>query len=423
MKKKTVEVFDRIMGSGKTSAICHWMRDNPDKNYIYISPVLTEVTDRIPQECPELSFITPSTENHSSKKNHILELLYAGDNICTTHALYEILDERHTDAVAMGDYTLVIDEEINFIQPYTRYNQSDIISLEEKDFVKINYDTDGSVDWLWDNIKQGTVYERLKRDCEMGMLYFTKPSEKSDKEYSSMLVTHIPPKLVDVCDRVIILTYMFDGSVMERFFSLRGYETTPFTEVNTYRSQEDIINQIQSLVNFIETPSVKKLRNSQMGDGMSSSWYDRTSPKNREKVGKTISNAARSVKARSDSLVYTMPKRYAIQERPTKNQSKKPVPIDIPRYSQEISFLYSSCRATNAYSDRDTAIHAYNRFPNIAVNKYLHDYGMAVDADIFALSEMIQWLWRTQIRESKPINVAILSRRMDRLFKEWLYNK
>lgn len=43
-----------------------------------------------------------------------------------------------------------------------------------------------------------------------------------------------------------------------------------------------------------------------------------------------------------------------------------------------------------------------------------------IDPEVFALSEMLQWVWRSRIRNGQPIKVCILSDRMLRLFQHWL---
>ena len=63
---------------------------------------------------------------------------------------------------------------------------------------------------------------------------------------------------------------------------------------------------------------------------------------------------------------------------------------------------------------------SYNRFVNLSVKKFLTEYGAEVDDDAYALSEMLQWLWRSAIREGKPIKVCILPRRMYKLLQAWL---
>ena len=41
---------------------------------------------------------------------------------------------------------------------------------------------------------------------------------------------------------------------------------------------------------------------------------------------------------------------------------------------------------------------------------------------MIALSEMLQWVWRSRIRKGEPIVLAIGSARMCRIFSRWLEN-
>ena len=48
------------------------------------------------------------------------------------------------------------------------------------------------------------------------------------------------------------------------------------------------------------------------------------------------------------------------------------------------------------------------------------DKGVNIDEDEWALSELIQWLFRSCIREQKDINIYIPSKRMRSLLIKWL---
>ena len=65
-------------------------------------------------------------------------------------------------------------------------------------------------------------------------------------------------------------------------------------------------------------------------------------------------------------------------------------------------------------------IHCYNRYPLQDVASYLQDYGHKIDDDVFALSELVQWCWRGQVRSSFPMTICIGSKRMYELFMNWL---
>ena len=46
--------------------------------------------------------------------------------------------------------------------------------------------------------------------------------------------------------------------------------------------------------------------------------------------------------------------------------------------------------------------------------------GIKLNARLFALSELIQWVWRSQIRDGKPIKLYLPSKRMRQLFQSWM---
>ena len=47
-------------------------------------------------------------------------------------------------------------------------------------------------------------------------------------------------------------------------------------------------------------------------------------------------------------------------------------------------------------------------------------HNVELDEDAYALSEMLQLIWRSRIRKGESINVYIPSRRMRELFEDWL---
>ena len=88
------------------------------------------------------------------------------------------------------------------------------------------------------------------------------------------------------------------------------------------------------------------------------------------------------------------------------------------RYSK--SFLACNTRATNEYKDRTVLAYLVNRYRNPFFVRYFRYYGVETNNDIFALSEMLQWLWRSALRDGKHIILYIPSKRMRDLLKAWL---
>ena len=84
------------------------------------------------------------------------------------------------------------------------------------------------------------------------------------------------------------------------------------------------------------------------------------------------------------------------------------------------NFLQISARATNEFRDKTDVAYMVNRFADPNVTKFFSSKNIALNQDNFALSEMLQWVWRSAIRDDKPINLYIPSRRMRELLINWI---
>lgn len=79
-----------------------------------------------------------------------------------------------------------------------------------------------------------------------------------------------------------------------------------------------------------------------------------------------------------------------------------------------------NARATNNFSHKESLVYTVNRFMNPYEKKFFISKGIKVNKDMFALSEMIQWIWRSRIREGKAINLYIPSSRMRNILIAYL---
>ena len=81
-----------------------------------------------------------------------------------------------------------------------------------------------------------------------------------------------------------------------------------------------------------------------------------------------------------------------------------------------------NARATNEYKHKKNLAYCINVFNNPVLNSFFINKGVTIDEDTYALSELIQWVFRSQLRDNKPINIYIPSERMRNLFIDWLNN-
>ena len=404
---KVVEVVDSIMGSHKTSKIIEWMEENYNERYIYLSPLLSEVGEggRLSQSLSKITFEYPSSGGGKTKCESLLELLEAGANISCTHSLYMSLTDRHLALIEDLGYILVIDEEVDVIDGFDRYTCGDYNWLYKHGMIQKS-DADGMVSWIGDqDLAQDAKYYMFKQYCDSQCLYVTKRS-------NSMMVTQLPIRLMTVAKRVVVLTYMFEGNVLSCFLKLKGVETKTFSEIETVIVDK---GHVRSLINLLP-------QNKSISWGLTSSWYSKATKSQLDAIAKHIRNTAIKAGADFDDLMYTLPKDRHIRIGSKESNLVKPKGY----YQKRVDGVYQYCwlaaqtRATNDYAHKSVLVHCYDRHPLVSVDSYLSDYGVPVDKQVFALSELLQWIWRSRIRNGSDITVSIASKRMYNLFVDWL---
>ena len=427
---QTVEILDGIMGSCKTTNICKWMEEhNTQYKFFYISPLLDEVKDggRIQQSCPTTRFVAPENIEtdkqreesqrkgikYKRKSDHLLHLLQVGANITCTHNLYLSMTEDHFNEMKKHNYVLIIDEELGMIDDYKTYTSPDVKSLVKLGCLEIQ-DKDGMLVWKKDDVTEfndiGHQYYNFKRHVDNNMIYVSKRD-------SNIFVCQLPTKLITIAERCIILTYMFGGNILSSFLKLKGLDYVPFTEVTIKDVNKESIKQLITL----HKPKMKKWDKDMK---LSVSAYNGMSSENIKFLSNYICSIAKDCSATDYDVMYTFPKdRCNLSSNKRTNKIKPKGFVDTTlKHPDKVCWIYASCRATNKHRHKSVVIHAYDRYPNQSVASYLQDFNTPVDAKVFALSEMLQWVWRSRIRDGKQITLAILSKRMKLLFLNWLFD-
>lgn len=77
-------------------------------------------------------------------------------------------------------------------------------------------------------------------------------------------------------------------------------------------------------------------------------------------------------------------------------------------------------RASNAYRNKNVGMYLVNKYVNPIILNFFGLYDVHINQDAYALSEMLQWIWRLAIRDGKPIKLYIPSKRMRTLLINWL---
>ena len=83
-------------------------------------------------------------------------------------------------------------------------------------------------------------------------------------------------------------------------------------------------------------------------------------------------------------------------------------------------FVSHNAKATNEYRECHSLAYCLNRFLDPDIARYFQEMGLESRENLYSLSELVQWIFRSRIREGQPINVYIPSKRMRNLLKGWL---
>jgi hypothetical protein len=420
MKEIVVEVVDSIMGAGKSTECFNWINKNLDDKYIYVSPMLSEVdkNGRIHKEILGTEFISPDIEESRSKIEHLSKLLDQGVNIACTHNLYLSMTNEHFETIKKQGYIIILDEEIEVIKTYGVYSTSDIEYLIHKKEITVD-EKDGSITWIGEH-KSVEDYEhkyyKLKNLCEKKSVYLNKGMTAK----KNILVSHIPLNLLTSAKRVIVITYMFEGSVLDCFLKLKGINTVPCKDIVPKREVKP--ESFRELITLI-SPN-KKTVDLQMS---ATWWKNLKSDVDKKSVGSIanyIKNTAKEYDVKADEIIWTCPKANAFGV----SEDKKAVKLNPAGYvrfkNDEDEWVYNwlsvHTRATNEYSNKRMVAHCYNRYPLQPVKVYLKTCGFPIDEERYAVSSLLQFVWRSRIRNFEPIILLIANHRMCHLFVKWM---
>lgn len=400
-----IKVCDSIMGSGKSSAAINYINSNLDKKFIYITPFLTEV-DRICNACPDAKFIQPSNrvaKYGRKKKTHTAALIKEGSNIVTTHQAFKNYDSEMLNDIRSIGYTLIIDEDVEALTEIP-IHMKDVEMLMSSGYVE-ERDGEYKATEKAKEYTDGGLYETLDafRDCRVAI----RP------EGSSAFFWMLSKEMLASFDDVIIMTYMYDAQsirVMIDAYALDYEFIYVKNEDGKYsfsREKQPLPEYTKNLKNLVHICDHKKINAFGEKDfSLSLNWFKKRNRASLKGLKNAIYTYVRHVvDTKSGDVIWST---YCDAKDHLRGKG----------YSN--SFINFNSRATNDYGDRTTCVYAVNVFMNVDKKIFMKQHGVEFDDDRYALSTMVQWLWRSAVRNGKEINVYIPSKRMRNLLIEWM---
>jgi hypothetical protein len=408
---KEIEILDALPGCGKTTAILELISKNQEKSWLYLSPMKKEINERIPKAADELGlrlFIAQDKGKATEYKTmnlQVLEAMKEGKSIACTHNLMLRFTQEHLNLIEKFNYIVVCDEELDLIKGYNELKKGDVDFLLENKHISIA-DSDGKVSFLTE-MSVDSRYGDVKLFADMGCLYAAKTRH-------DFLVIQVSPRIVEAASRFILLTYNYTGSIMDTFMTMHGFISKEIN-VPMLKTSKQRVKEIQSLISFIETPSVKKWQKRK--SCLSATWWRNVSEDDLTDLSKAVKSIIVNQKAKSNEIMITFPKAH-LSGYEGDYKTKKLLKVDSLDMSE--AYVQYNARATNDFAHKNLAIHLTNLYPMQPVLVYMQDMGYLCDREAYALNTFIQWLFRGCIRSDQHMKVAIFSERMSVLFKDWL---
>lgn len=403
-----VTIIDSLMGTGKTTWAIDYMRRHTEQNFMYITPYLTETERIINDTKPERDFREPRrTSATDGKLDNLNDLIWYHKDIASTHELFKRFNQETKYRLLSSpiSYTLIIDETLDVVTP-VQIKPADIKLCIDKGLISVN--EDGICKWVYENSEYDGRFADIKEVAQTNCMICVK---------DSFFVWRLDPDIFtgNYFDRIVVLTYLFEGSIMKTYLEYYGISYTMLSVRNGLLSSyyRPDISKVAELVNLYDGKLNESFK--QRSTDLSASWYK--NPDNVPKINKlrkNMDNYFKNVlKAPAESILWS-----TFLAPDSTEDNFKSMLLAKTRYDDH--FLSCNVRGVNKYASTSNLAYMINLFLNPGVQHFFGQKGLRVNADLYALQCMIQWIWRSRIRRGEPINVYIPSQRMYSLFRDWL---
>lgn len=397
------------MGSGKSTWALNYINANPNKKFLCIVPLLEEC-ERY-KEDTDINIMDP--ESWGSKWKHFKWLVENEQNIVTTHALIQKMDLDMLELLKSKEYVLMIDECLDVLSPY-KISKDDVKIIFNENLVSL--DDDGFLVWNEDKKPYKGVYGDIKRLCSFKSLMGFK-KDNSD-ELARILMWNFPVDFFKCFEESYIFTYLWEGSIQKSYFDIHGIKYKKYMLHNGEMIDHSKKLELQKRRNAVGLINIYEGKFNNIGmkigksNPLSKSWYLDKKKKNASIFNQLKSNTENFFRTvtntESDYNMYTVFNTY---QKYVKGKG----------YSRDkVNFVACNARGTNKYKKKKALAYLINFFITPDIKQFVEHYDIGFDEDLFSLSALLQWIWRSQIRDGKPIHIYIPSERMRELLKSWI---
>ena len=415
MNTKPIKIIDKPCGSGKTTAMIE--RFEPEKKYLVIVPLLTEVK-RIIDQSTTVEFVQPDECDNSigTKYASLEEHLINGHNVVSTHQLYED-PVPLAKAGLLASYHIIIDEVPNVIDNEVDKSQTSIKRFYiETGFMEV-VGSSGLVrptqKWIEaQNDVSDTLSPKILKSAMTDCLYL---------QDNTAFLRVMPQPLLEVGLSFTVMTYKAEGSMLLAYLRKLGL---PFVIERDNELEKKFRGKAAELVTVEDISAISSSTKPKISLSVSQQLKGMRSKSYCSKVSTALKNLRerKLQNVDAENILITCVKdawKREVSKKAANDNKYKPGPFAKSSRLWESCWIPNTTRGTNDFAHCSHLIYLYDQHPNPFITKWLGTCSKEF-ADAYALTELIQWVWRSRVRRGEPITLYLPSRRMRMLFEEWL---
>ncbi len=424
------------------------MNEHDETPYIYISP-LREMFNRLDGRGnyegrgTSRQFFTPVNHNaEGTKLRGIKNDMLAGRDIKSTHSLFLRFDDECVDIVSSRKYHLIIDEDLNVAtvlsnaakkgledeeyfqdmrQPITK---DDLDWLLENGNIRINQNNHNQVEWIKNSDGLNHRYKDVETIIRTGAISLVNEKQKDGRIESAYIIWAFPISILNAFENITILTYRYRSSILKAYLDFHGiqyeHSTVVTDETGLHLAQFDpSIEKGYEYARLIKICDAPKLNAVGVRESLrkqyplSSAWYGKR--ENQQQIIQLRNNTYNFIRnyahADRDRVMWTTFKSY----------KKRLTPHSYATTTANAeTWVQCGCRATEQYADRTCLAYLIDKHLNPGIVHFLGMRNIRIDNDEYALSDALQWIFRSAIRRGNEIELYIPSQRMRNLVNSWL---
>lgn len=453
LKPLTFRIVDSPMGIGKSSALMTNIRFNvayqdddlvdglkrtgffnelEHKRFIIFVSTVKERDERF------LHKLRAKRPEQAPYNQSILELIRKGENIVTTQSLWGFFNEDTIKAFRQSPYpyTAYFDEVPPLFREVVgakqtkdrfgaidRFGKSDVLLMQKDEIIirkgeRLAYNTNSEYNRQSSDHKVFDAVKNLSRSCD---LY---PYGDKQGQFTS-IIAFMKRELFACFSECWFFSYLTKDSMLSQYCAMNHIA------MEYYRVEDGFIRRNpdgkyrETYPQGIERLVILEDRRFNPDESLSKEWYKAARNGKNEEGLKKLRHCFRSA--------YTFMKRQGVRSDTffftTFTAYQDLLAGDGRHYPTLKRFLPCNAKATNDYSSCTGVAYLCNRIFDVTCTNFLaqkaketNDPQLKFHNDNYALSELLQFIWRSNVRvadSDKPVYVWVPNKRMRKLLRDF----